>query len=334
MIESTEESAAIPHPELPDELPPVQPPSAGFIVQLFVFPALIVMAVVAIWWMFGLIAVGEQDWRKLLQELQSQNLHIRNRAMFGLAQILEQDTRRGDQGQHLIANREIAAGLSEQLTLELRKNSSSKDAVAIQEYLTRSMGMFDALDITSPALIMAMEPQRDIDIRKSAIVSLSYVAGRALERNEPLDSPQVVQGLIEASNDQQGVIRHVATFALGLFRSPEATQHLHVLLSSGDPMTRFNAAIGCARQGSTAGFAVIREALSLKSDSELTADDQFVILKNILKAVTDIAPKLDENQREEILPLVNQLATSHPEIRIQVDATGAANALKAARTTK
>ena len=76
------ESASLPQSSLSDDLPPVQPPSAGFIVQLFLFPALIVMGVVAIWWMFGLIAAGEQDWRKLLQDLQSQNLMVRNRAMY------------------------------------------------------------------------------------------------------------------------------------------------------------------------------------------------------------------------------------------------------------
>ena len=40
------DSAALPQrPELSDDLPPVQPPSAGFIVQLFVVPGLIVLAV-------------------------------------------------------------------------------------------------------------------------------------------------------------------------------------------------------------------------------------------------------------------------------------------------
>ena len=93
------ESASLPQrPELSDDLPPVQPPSAGFIVQLFVVPGLIVLAVVAVWALFGRIAAGDQDWRKLTLELQSPNDHIRKRAMYGLAQVLDQDRRQGNKG--------------------------------------------------------------------------------------------------------------------------------------------------------------------------------------------------------------------------------------------
>ena len=188
MTEYDRESAAIPESPLRDDLPPVQPPSAAFIVQLFVFPALIVMGVVAIWWMFGLIAAGEQDWHTLLQDLQSQNLMIRNRAMYGMAQVLDQDFRQGDLGQRLNQNREIAQVMTDQLMLELRKNSSSEEAVSIQEFLTRALGMMTAFDITAPALHMALEPQRGTTrIRKGAVVSLSLVAGRAFERGAAID---------------------------------------------------------------------------------------------------------------------------------------------------
>lgn len=345
MTESPQESASIPETPLMDDLPPVQPPSAGFILQLFVFPALIVMAVVAVWWMFGWIAAGEQDWRKLLQELQSQNLHIRNRAMYGLAQVLDQDSRRGEQGQNLRANREITQGLTDQLIIELRKNSTSKEGVAIQEYLTRALGMLDPLDMTSPALQMAMEPQRDLDIRKSAVVSLSFVAGRALERQQPLENVESIDALIQLSSDSLPILRQSSAFALGLFRSPAATHQLEVLLGDGDEKTRVNAAIGLARQGSTAGFGVIRDSLrqpvgepvakdSTTAGSTSEADrlriegEQFLVVKNVLKAVKELAGKLDDSQRKELTPLLETLSSKHHEIRIRVDATDALQTLK------
>ena len=316
MTDSELESSSLPRSPLTDDLPPVQPPSAGFIVQLFVFPALIVMAVVAIWWMFGLIAVGEQDWRKLLQDLQSQNLHVRNRAMYGLAQVLDQDSRRGEQGQNLRANREIAQGLADQLILELKRNSTSREGVAIQEYLTRALGMMDALDAITPALQMALESQRDIDIRKSAVVSLSFVAGRAKERGQPLKDPAVIESLIQLSGDSIPVMRQTAAFALGLFDSPEATHQLEVLLESSDEMTGINAAIGLARSGSTKGFAVMRNALSTpvaESDPQasVAAGDQFRVVKNVLKAVNELAAKFDDSQRQELIPLVEGKARSN-----------------------
>ena len=329
MTDLSDDSSSIADNYLPDDLPPVQPPSPGFIVQLFVFPALIVMAVVAIWWMFGLIAVGEQDWHNLVQELQSPNLHIRNRAMFGLAQLLEQDTRRGDQGEKLRANREIAQGLTDQLIAELRKNSTSKDAVSIQEYLTRAMGTLDSPDITAPALCLAIEPQRDVDIRKSAIVSLSFIAGRALQRGEMVRSPECVESLIQASSDSLPVIRHAATYALGLYPSAESKHQLDVLLESGDVMTRANAAIGLARQGIPDGYAVLRDSLTSTLDEKsLSANEQIILIKNALKAIADLAPKLDDQQRKEILPLLEDLSRTHPETRIQLDASSAAMAVK------
>ena len=50
----------------PEELPPVTPPSAGYIVQLFLIPALIVMAVVGVWALFGKLADSESDWQQLV----------------------------------------------------------------------------------------------------------------------------------------------------------------------------------------------------------------------------------------------------------------------------
>ncbi|WP_373650277.1 HEAT repeat domain-containing protein [Schlesneria sp. DSM 10557] len=365
MTDTDLDSAALPsrsfesRPPLADDLPPVKPPSAGFIVQLFIFPALIVLGVVAIWWMFGLIAVGEQDWRKLVQELQSQNLHVRNRAMFGLAQVLEQDSRRGEQGQQLRGNREIAQALADQLVLELRKNSTAKEAVAIQEYLTRALGMMDSIDAVAPALLVALEPHREEDIRKSALVSLAYIAGRADEVGKPLGDSQIVQTLIGTSSESTPIIRQTSTFTLGLFNSPAVTQQLEVLVENPDRFTAVNAAIGLARRGSTKGFKVFRDALTeplAKNDAKQPAEqsstrptpsgessssasstlntdpfgDQFRVQKNVLKAVTDLATRFDNEQRETLMPLVQQLASQHPEIRIRVDAEGALNSLKAA----
>lgn len=342
MTESSHESASLPESSFGDDLPPVQPPSAGFIVQLFVFPALIVMAVVAIWWMFGMIAAGEQDWHTLLRDLQSQNLHVRNRAMYGLAQILEQDSRRGDQGQHLCDNREIAQALSEQLIIELRKNSSSKEGVAIQEFLTRALGRMTPFDVTAPALHMALEPQREIDIRKVAVFSISLAAGQASQQGQPLTAPQTVEALVELSGDALPVLRQSAAFALGLFESPDATHQLQVLLENGDELTRVNAAIGLARHGSTDGFAVIRESLKLPDEVPVskqevnpnagttTSDDRFLVVKNLLKAVGDLASKFDTEQRRELITRIEQLSEKYPEIRIRVDAKIALNTLKGA----
>ena len=52
----TVEDPRVNRPAVPagdDLLPPVEPPSAGFIIQLFVIPALIVVLIVAVWLAFN-----------------------------------------------------------------------------------------------------------------------------------------------------------------------------------------------------------------------------------------------------------------------------------------
>ena len=56
--------------------------------------------------------------------------------------------------------------------------------------------------------------------------------------------------------------------------------------------------------------------------------EQFRILKNVLKAVNELSPKFDAAQKQELIPLVESLASHHPEIRIRVDAEAALKSLK------
>src|ERR1700733_13898129 len=79
-------------PELAD-LPPVEAPSAGFIVQLFVIPAVVVLVVICVWLLFGKLAGGERDameYVRLIRE-SSSNSRAANRAAFELASLIQND---------------------------------------------------------------------------------------------------------------------------------------------------------------------------------------------------------------------------------------------------
>ena len=43
------------------DLPPVEAPSASFVVQFFVIPAVVVAVVIVVWLLFGKLAGGERD---------------------------------------------------------------------------------------------------------------------------------------------------------------------------------------------------------------------------------------------------------------------------------
>ena len=327
----TTSSANLPT-QLGDDLPPVQPPSAGFIIQLFVVPALIVLAVVAVWAMFGRIAAGEQDWRTLVQELESPNPHVYKRAMFGLAQMLDTDRRLENQGQHLSTNPEIAGSLAKLLDKELKSPDSDEETQKVQVYLARALGLLDLPDVVFPPLISALDVQYDIEIRKGAVTSIALISGRALERDQAIQGP-VVDALIELSTDNEPTLRRAAAFALGLVNSAEASDRLNVLLQDKtDPMTAINAAIALSRSKSTAGYQVFLTALSgptdMKSDEAL--QDRLLITKNSLKAVADLASQFSPEQRAELLKVTNQMAENDPETRVRVDARAAAAALSAA----
>lgn len=309
-----------------DDLPPVQPPSAGFILQLFVVPALIVLAIVAAWGLFGRLAAGEQDWRQLAQEMESSNPHIYRRAMFGMAQLLDTDRRQGDQGQHLASNPEVAKSLAALFRRQLDSRQVDEDTLSAQVYLSRALGLLDVPETTLPVLIDGLDAQRDVEVRKGSVTSIAMIAGRALEREQPLETVAVAEALTRLSLDPDPGLRRVATFTLGLIPGPESEARLLVLLQdASDPMTTMNAAIALSRRGSTAGFDVFMKSLATPADNTSleSRQDRLLILRNTLKAVGELAEKFDPEQRQQLRTLVSELAAHDDETRIRIDAQAA-----------
>ena len=82
-----------------DALPPVEPPSAGFIVQLFVIPAVIVAIIIIVWATFNWLAHMGSDPRAHVEALkrnsskQDTGISLRD----GLRVFLNRQTACGDQ---------------------------------------------------------------------------------------------------------------------------------------------------------------------------------------------------------------------------------------------
>lgn len=332
------------------ELPPVQPPSAGFIVQLFLVPGLIVLAIVGVWALFGKLAAGEQDWRTLVAEIRSSNDLRRWRAAQSLAQVLDMDRRQGEDGQKLAENREIAGELAKLLDEQLAKPSQDKDVVKQQEFLTLALGLSDVRDVAFPPLERAMHAGRKPEVRKNAMAAVSMIAFRADERNEKVDAPDVVKAVIDVSQDPESLLmRQTAAFTLGLLPSEASKERLQSMLADSDDKTRINAAIGLSRQDSTAGWMIFKNTLS-EADHVYTADDvqgasdeerkqnadnrtgeNLVAVKNVLKAVSDLSDKFTPEERTELIALVEPISTSHREPRIRVDAEQTLQSLQQAK---
>ncbi len=280
----------------PEELPPVEPPSAGFIVQLFLIPALIVAAVIGVWALFGKLAHSETDWRQLVSELGSSNEHRRWRAALGLAQVLRNEQLAdGTDGTALADRPEVAEALTALLRESLASNATLDGDFKHQEFLARTLGSLNANDTVLPVLGEVLQKNYSEDqgegdhraVHKSALMALAMIAGREYERqtgtNEAateispaeddivagreLDSPTITDGAVLeqlrlAAQDPDPAIRHLTAFVLGLVSGPDAIKQLQVMLLDGDRMTRANAAVALARNGRTDGVETFGELLA------------------------------------------------------------------------
>lgn len=363
-IHSEDESAAIGDDDpagdnLPDELPPVEPPSAGFIVQLFFVPAVIVMAIVGVWALFGMVASGDQDIQRVLADTRSTNPHRRGPALHKLAQMLRADTALPPDQQQYVGNQQVAAAVAEALQHWINKVPASlkskQEVLTTQNILTRALGWFDVPGAVGPSLLKALQIQleplsedqqrqavRELqqEVRKGAVTAMAKIANRALERERPLDDGNLVEELIAVSGspDEEPVMRQLAAFALGLFRTERATRQLNALLLNSDANTRLNAAIALARQNSTEGFdefkAVFSEAskpIAAEKEPNTTAEqrrrtaaaktwERSIKIKNAIKAISGLADKLTPEQRAELTELITPITKSDPNSQTRFEA--------------
>lgn len=289
---------------LPDELPPVEPPSAGMIVQLFLVPAIIVAVIVGVYSLFGRVASQELDWRQLTTDVRSENPHVRWRGALGLAQMLDADAQRGSQSQQLAKRPEIASALAELYGELINRNSLSEEELKQIEFLSKALGRMAVPEMIVPVFRSGMEPSRNHDVRKHSLIGLAMLAGTTKENASLKNNADLIAQLIDISKESDPLFRHQAAFDLGLIPAPAALERLEVLLEDPDQMVRANAAIGLARNGKLNGLPVfhelLQEAIRWKLDpsavstpeQEATYFERMLMLLNAIKAISQLQPQL------------------------------------------
>ena len=334
----------------PEELPPVTPPSAGFIVQLFLIPALIVMAVVAVWALFGKLADSGSDWAPLVADLGSGNEHRQWRAAQELAQMIRNEQLQPPVGREpLASNPLVADALVTLLQESLKSTTPGAEDVLQQEFLVRALGALQADEKTLPVLALAMNQSRDVEVRKSSLMALTSIAGRRFDAEmgydavngsdtsrklrSPLAQPTisdaaVLEELWKATQDPEAIIRHLAAYATANVSGPKAIEQLKVMLLDGDRRTRANAVMGLARNGVPDAVDALTKLLrdSLKPfDPKSVADqpkvdlvvaeraylaEQPILIRNCLRAVVDLWGHMQPAQQAETRELVSEVTAS------------------------
>jgi hypothetical protein len=240
-----------------DALPPVQPPSAGFIVQLFVVPAVIVTIIVLVWVLFNWLAQMGSEPREYLQQIEQDNAN----SWFAAHKLADQ--LRTDEA--LKSNRQVAQDLARMLQGQIDDGEMGEDKVRLRIFLCKALGEFHVTDGLA-ALLRAAETQRqsaEADVRRSAIEALALLASNAGPSAQAAAEGQMLPTLLSASRDESAQIREPAAFALGTLHADQATARLVELLGDTHANTRYNAATGLARRGNSASLEVLVEMLDV-----------------------------------------------------------------------
>jgi len=245
-----------PQDELPPlDLPVVESPSAGFIVQLFVIPAVIVLVVVVVWLLFGKLAGGERDAMSYVDTMKSPNANWR--AAYELSSLIHNSPALARDPKLL---GELAALLDQDLNLKTDEK--------LLQYLTYSLGTFQTLDAESgtgrkvdviAVLCRAFEDSRPAEVRIAAGVSLAEHAARL---DGTLEDDRAIKSLAATKPTDSPEVRKIAAYALGFFGGDDATHALKTALNDEDRDVRYNAALALGRRDDNAALGNFREMLS------------------------------------------------------------------------
>jgi HEAT repeat protein len=234
------------------DLPAVEPPSAGFIVQLFLIPALIVGIIVAVYLLFGKIAGSQRTPEDYLVDLQAANERQRWSAARELASILPREREWQD-------NEEFARELAVEFEAQLASGATAELEIQYQSFLAVALGEFKTPAVI-PALRQALRPEGNPDVRAAAIVGL----GKLSDRLGSLPDADAVADLMAAAESDDVIIRKLAAFVLGAAGDPKAISVLEGLNNDSNREVQYNAASALARLGRTSSFETLQEMLDLE----------------------------------------------------------------------
>jgi hypothetical protein len=286
------------------ELPPVEPPTAGFIVQLFVIPALVVAVVVVVWLLFGRLAGGERDAFDYVQRIKSENENRRWRDAYELASLIQNDAK-------LASDPALLGRLTELLESELTRARKDENAERLAQYLALAIGAFKTLDARSTSgaaadplasLAHALAPDQPLGVRVFAAQSLGRLGA---EFPSGLKSEAATDALAKALTDPEPELRQRAAYSLGYVRGEKAAEALRACVRGDeDRVVRYNAAVALARRGDPAARDVLREMLSQ------------VDLAQVIKGATESESKsrIEAIELEALWALQNSVKDGQPAL--------------------
>ena len=263
--ESPSMDGSEPSAERTSALPPVEAPTAGFILQLFLIPMLIVSIIIGVWLAFTWMAHLGNDPQDLVSDLR-----VPNESGWQKADILAAMLRNPG-NDYLKEDVALAQSLAEVLEGQLARAAMDEKSVLMRVFLCRALGEFRVPEAL-PALIEASRDDRTTDdllVRDASLQAIAVLARnlvtvqdvRVLQNDTRLigallDNSRDYAGDVEGTNSH-AEIRSAAAFALGVVGGDAAVTRLAEMLHDAYPNARYNAATGLCRQGDERAESVL-----------------------------------------------------------------------------
>jgi len=256
-----------------DSLPPVEPPSAAFLVQLFLVPAIIVAIIVCVWLAFHWLAQLGNDPESYVKTLRRNN-EGRWQAALNFANDL-----RGPGGKALKGDAGLAKELGSILADEVASGRprigghGGEQSRTLCGYLCRALGEFAVPEAADPLVARAADAN-DPQTAQAAVEALAVLADNLTAAKLGFADPAAVTDvLLAASRSDDALLRSRAAYSLGVVAGRGATERLVNLLGDVSDNVRFNAAVGLARQGNAAAWDTLGEMLALPDVEAPSGDD-------------------------------------------------------------
>jgi hypothetical protein len=329
--------SADPHDRIsPDDaLPPVEPPSAGFIVQLFVIPAVIVVIIVVVWGLFNWLAQMGNDPSSFVDALKRNN-EARWQAAVNLADAL-----RDPHNVALKQDVKVANDLASILQTELAEGRIDENSLKLRVYLCNALGEFTVPEVV-PALLQAATTQKSSDekyVRFAALKALAVFveAQKVKAKTYPrFADAEVMDVFLKASHDDEPVIRSTSAFGLGAIGNDKSLDRLKQMVNDPYPDVRFNAATMLARSGNDAAVPVLVEMLDPDELAGVEAEKESgsreykraTIIINALRAASDLAKVNPKASVGPLLDAVNKLPRDKLPEQLKIQASETARDLE------
>lgn len=295
-----------------DLLPPVEAPSARFIIQLFVVPALIVLLIVGVWlafnWLVRSTTIGPEQ---LVASMEQGPAVARWQRASQLADLLH--NRRYPQFK---GSQQAAAHLARILNREIDQGSMEDDDIEFRKYLARALGEFEVQD-GADVLLKAAETNRNPKEQKVRDGAIQAIAVRAynLRRLDPpqeVAHPELDSTLLRLSGDADPYIRFQTAYALGQIASPAAIERLEVMTDDPDADTRCNAAVALAHHGNIKAVDTLVEMVDLDVPASVRAErneaDQQIKRTVLIGSAINAAHSLaQQNPKADLSPIIQAL---------------------------